>query len=75
MEDVARHAGVAIGTVSNVLDLALCAQPSVNVADEEPELTPNVHSTRALARHPPVVQRPHGHVEVLGEFLDAQQRL
>ena len=41
----------------------------------DPEgLSSDVNRARSLAGQAPVVQRPHRHVEVLGEFLHAQER-
>ncbi len=35
----------------------------------------DMNRARSLAGKAPVVQHPDGHIEVLGEFLDAQERL
>lgn len=47
----------------------------VDIGDEVADLSPDVNRAGSFAGQTPVVQRPHRHMEVLGEFLDAHQRL
>jgi len=57
------------------LRLAVLPQPLLDIADEVPDLSPDVNRARPPAGQAPVVQRPDRHVEVLRELLDAHQRL